>query len=533
MRRERNRGVMQLKRCVDDLKNRFILLMFPAGERAITRMGVWRECFDNEVENTVVADFSIWKMSTQRQVEYIASLMERDKKNFIVFIPGTNIPNCIPKGLVTELKCMKNPPDGIVLQIIDSVERMAKIKRMNTNEFNKYFDIFDIVYHYDLYEASKYGFVYAPLPLKKFDIEIGQREKTKVFFIGRTKGRLELIQKIAQKLEQNGIEYEFLILKSENSNLSDVGNIHFIEYLKYDMVVKHIEEATCLLSLVSENAHMMSASFTESVLYNKKLLTNCKFLSDMPCYDERYMRNFEDVSDIDIEWLCSKEEVDYHYEDQFSAKYFLKMIENDYEKGYLRKCALLNQEVLKNGETVVKFAYHFSKKGWIHDVENFQPVLLDKQLEAVSVKCPYEDCKIVYSIKQRGMEWQSMDSSRGESCGIIGKSLPITAIRLEAECEKNKYEVSYRVYISDIGWTPMRANGEICGFVNDEMRNVIMGIQIFVMNNEMCHNSKNLTGRANIENMFGGGQTVGSRYRNKQYQRISNVASGFERLVAA
>ncbi len=469
-----------------DKESKFILVIFQAGEKSITRMGVWREVFNGEVKNTVIADYSIWKMSLNKQVSYLTSLLDDNKKNFIVFIPGTNIPECIPKELVKELRCMKRTLDGIVLYLMDGVERMAKIKKMPVLEFNQYFDVFDIVYHYDLYEASKYGFVYAPLPLKKFEIKQSSvKQTTKVFFIGRAKGRLELIQDVAKFLDKNKIDYEFLILKEKNNNSEDIGNIHFIDYLKYDLVIRKIEEATCLLSLVSSNANMMSASFTESVLYNKKLLTNCKFLSELPCYDERYMQSFESVEDIDINWLCSSEKVQYNYEGQFSAKYFLDNIEKDYLSGFLKKCAILNQKNLEIGKPVIKFSYHFSKIGWIHDVENLQPVVMKGQLEAIGIKCPYDDCKILYETKQKGLEWKKADSSKEESCGIIGKSIPITAIRLKVECKDNKYEIFYRVYINEIGWTNFASNGVECGFLNDKLENVISGIQIFLVNNTM------------------------------------------------
>lgn len=468
--------------------SKFILLIFPAGEKSMTRMGLWRECYDNEIDNAVIVDYSFWNMSLNEQINYIISLIDEERDNFIICCPGTQIPECIPEEVIKELKKRELPAlKSVVIYLIDSLERMASGHRMTVNEFKNYFSVFDAIYTYDPFEAKKYGMIYAPSPLKKFDVKNKRAQGSKVFFIGRTKGRLTLLMDIAKQLEENEIDYEFLVLRDKTcEDLEDMGNIHFIPYLKYDLVVEKVAEASCLLSLPSKNAHMMSASYMEAVLYNKKVLTNCNFISSLPYYDSRYMRVINEISDLDIEWLKEEVEVDYHHSGTFSVKSFFKRIEEDYEKGYLYRCSELNKAVIQNGRSVVKFAYHFSKIGWVDDIENLRAVIQPYQMEALRIYNPYPNCSIECQVRQKQVGWQSGENKNGVLfCGMTGKSLPLTAVRMKVENGCENYKVFYRAYMKTTGWTKLCENNEVSGSISDDFEDIIMGMQIILVNNSM------------------------------------------------
>lgn len=331
-----------------ELPSNFIILSFPASNKSIVKNAVLREVYDNEVPNAVIDNSKIWEMDVVEQVAYISSLMKENHKNFVVFAPGVYIPQYIPTELVRALRQMNNAPEGIVLILMDGISRLIKFKGMTLEDYKAYFEPFDLVYTYDSYEASQHGYVYRNLPIKKFNLENKKKEKPKVFCIGRAKGRLELMKNVAQKLEANGIDYEFLVLReSDTEEEKDIGGIRFIDYMDYDTVVEHIDSATCMLSLVAEFNNAMPLSYTEAIMYNKKLLTNSKFLKEQDGYNECYMRSFNEVDDIDISWLCNGENVDYNYQNEFSAETFLKHIEEDYDNGFLKRCAQLNTKVQK------------------------------------------------------------------------------------------------------------------------------------------------------------------------------------------
>lgn len=138
------------------------------------------------------------------------------------------------------------------------------------------------------------------------------------------------------------------------------------------------------------------------------------------------------------------------------------------------------------GHAVIKFGYHFSKIGWLNEIENLQPVVKPYQMEAIQINNPYPDCKIECQVKQQQIGWQSSENKNGNMvCGQTGKSLAITAVCLKIGKDCNNYEILYRAYMKTTGWTKICSDGEICGSISEESEDIIMGMQIILINNSM------------------------------------------------
>ena len=226
-------------------------------------------------------------------------------------MPGVKFKKYIPKSTIEKVR-ERLDVKSIICYLADGIERQSINMRITVQDCLKMFDVFDVVYSYDLYECKKYGFVYEALPLKKFNVVNSTLTKPKVFFCGRDKGRLAILSSIAKLCERNNIEYEFLVeADPDTKKESAYGNIKFIEYIVYDSLVEKISQATCLLSLVAENNNMTTASYNEAIMYNKKLLTNCKFLEENKYYNQKYMKSFVDETDIDFDWIRDKSIIEY------------------------------------------------------------------------------------------------------------------------------------------------------------------------------------------------------------------------------
>lgn len=76
----------------------------------------------------------------------------------------------------------------------------------------------------------------------------------------------------------------------------------------------------CILEIVRKNFIGFTQRYYEAVIFNKKLLTNNKEITELAYYDERYMQYFEKIEDIDWEWVRREVEVDYHYQGDFSPE---------------------------------------------------------------------------------------------------------------------------------------------------------------------------------------------------------------------
>ena len=118
------------------------------------------------------------------------------------------------------------------------------------------------------------------------------------------------------------------IQKIKNSSLNTISNS--INYLK---VIAEIKSTNCILEVLQEGQNVQSIRYFEAVVYNKKLLSNNPNLKKLPFYDERYMKYFENVNDIDWQWVQKKEMIDYKYNNEFSPIHMIEMIEKYFENG--------------------------------------------------------------------------------------------------------------------------------------------------------------------------------------------------------
>ena len=454
----------------------WILVTFPGGVKSIMRMGVFREVFDGKVRNAKTVDYSIWKKSLPEQIQFIETYMSMTENNIILFIPGAKFKKYLPQQLISALKS-KYSDVPVLIYLLDGIERQAVNMKISIEQCRNLFNGADAIYSYDLLESKKYGFTYEPAPLNQFMMSEETSAEPKVFFCGRAKGRLSLIFEIAKALDNRKINYEFLILAdAETEGQSDTGGIHYIEYLVYDKVVEHINRATVLLSLVAKNNNMTSISYNEAIMYNKKLLTNCKFLQDNLYYNEKYMKSFEKVEDIDFEWIQSMEKVEYHYEKQYCCQTFLEHLEKDYERGLLKRCVTLNRLSVSSRVTP-RISVHFSKLGWSDFCENGEAIHEKNSIEAVFITNLPEDLDLCVEVsaKKAGVQSFFQDGSMVYA-GSTGKSDSVSEIRIRTDNEN--YLVNYRGYVTSVGWTEY-CRGEWCG-VHDDVGIKLEGIQIFI-----------------------------------------------------
>ncbi|MCI9189591.1 MAG: hypothetical protein HFH84_08175 [Lachnospiraceae bacterium] len=446
------------------------------------RMGVFREVFDGRIRNAKPVDYNIWKKSLPEQVRLIDTYMSMTKNNIILFIPGAKFKKYLPKPLIAALKS-KYADVPVLIYLLDGIQRQAASMKISIEQCRNIFSGADAVYSYDLLESKKYGFIYEPAPLNKFAMSYDKAlAEPKVFFCGRSKGRLSLIYELAKALDKRNIKYEFLILAdAETEGQSDTGGIHYIEYLVYDKVVEHIKQATVLLSLVAKNNNMTSVSYNEAIMYNKKLLTNCLFLQDNLYYNGQYMKSFESVEDIDFEWIQSMDEVEYHYEEQYSCQTFFGHLERDYERGLLKRCMALNR-LSARSEVTPCISVHFSKLGWTDFYENGEAIHEKNSIEAICITNLPDDLGLCVEVstKKAGIQSFFQDGSMVYA-GSTGKSDPVSEIKIRTDNEK--YLINYRCYVTCVGWTEY-CRGGWCG-VHGNVEIKLEGVQIIIKKDDV------------------------------------------------
>lgn len=117
------------------------------------------------------------------------------------------------------------------------------------------------------------------------------------------------------------VDVLYIVLNSEIS-------LDIIEYLHglNNVVILKMKENFGILEVVQKGQKAQTARYYEAVCANKKLLTNNHYIKELPFYDERYMKVFDDFSNIDIEWIKRREKIAYGYNGEFSPVKILDVI---------------------------------------------------------------------------------------------------------------------------------------------------------------------------------------------------------------
>ena len=175
--------------------------------------------------------------------------------------------------------------------------------------------IFDCLYHSVGYSKVNLSLL---KPCKKYD----------VVFIGAAKGRMKKIREAYLKFTKAGLSCFFYVILAPKSEIKNDGIIYankvmpFLDYLSYEV------NAKCLFEIVQTGTSGRTYRLMESIIYNKLLITNCTEIAETPYYIKEFVQLYNDVSDIDPDFVKKQKDVDFHYSGEFSPKCFMQFVEN-------------------------------------------------------------------------------------------------------------------------------------------------------------------------------------------------------------
>lgn len=224
----------------------------------------------------------------------------------------------------------------MVLAIADSVDVPSghmPIARPKVLGFS-----WDLILSYDPNDCRKYGFKPRGIDFysKMTDIQPGSA-KSDLYFIGRNKsGRNQYTLEIYHAMAAHHIVCNFVLRdEKKNKNKNDKASYPGINYeyhdIPYEDVISNVLSANCILEVLQKGQHAQTARYYEAVCYNKKLLTNNPNVKKLGFYDSRYMQYFENIYDIDFNWIKNRVKIDYHYNNEFSPIHLLEKIESYFD----------------------------------------------------------------------------------------------------------------------------------------------------------------------------------------------------------
>lgn len=207
-----------------------------------------------------------------------------------------------------------------ILYLVDPVDKFPTIKF--------WFPFFDLLSGYAIEDIDKYGLTYINAPCVFFsDLKQSDDNLLSDIYI-RVQGRENAIMDIYNRLSSLGVKCDFHIqVKNTNDYISKDGLDYTQIRIPYYEMLKEELQSNVLLEVVVPNVGSgATLRYKEAIMYNKKLLTNNPTYNLLPYSDSKNIMYFENVEDIDSDWIKRKDNVDYGYKYDFSVDVFLKKI---------------------------------------------------------------------------------------------------------------------------------------------------------------------------------------------------------------
>ena len=215
---------------------------------------------------------------------------------------------------------MKHPNVKMVLLLIDTIDT----PEMAQGDIKQWFSLFDNIITFDPKDAKKYNLVYRMLPYMEVNASSEcDSDKSDIYFIGRDKGRRDLLLHLYDRMISAGIKTNFNIIGTIHAEREGLKFLR--DKVPYNRVIADVKRSNCVLEILSHGAGA-TLRYYEAVIYNKKLLTNNPGIVELPFYNEKYMKCFSSVEEIDYEWIKTADTINYDYNGEFGLDSFFQFI---------------------------------------------------------------------------------------------------------------------------------------------------------------------------------------------------------------
>ena len=264
-----------------------------------------------------------WRSENKRLQMLIKRLIKKSHSDDIVII------------MTNEMLCHIETKDLIVLQknnvklvliLIDPLSatyNTAMVAKQALSDVK-----FDLVFSFDPNDSVEYGFEYCNTLYSKIIDKKDNDSEYDVCYIGNIKERIGFILNLMKAADRHGVE---LLLKVSGCNEEVKKKLPketiLEKVIEYSEVIKMSINANCIFDITQKKQTGVTLRYYEAVVYNKKLLTNNCEIKKLPFYDERYIRFYDSLDDVDWDWVTKQENIDYGYKGEFSPINLLKRIE--------------------------------------------------------------------------------------------------------------------------------------------------------------------------------------------------------------
>lgn len=188
--------------------------------------------------------------------------------------------------------------------LIETITDQYTCQQIDVTYIKRYCDLW---ISYDTADAKKYDIAYHPTVYSPTDIT---RESNKpysdLYFLGRDKGRMDLLVDICNTARAKGLVCNFLLLDVPQQRRVICEGIHYLDdTITYRENLQNCANSRCVIELLQHDAASPTFRLWECICLNKKLLTNNALTDRLDVYDSRYISIFQHADDIDWEFVNS------------------------------------------------------------------------------------------------------------------------------------------------------------------------------------------------------------------------------------
>jgi hypothetical protein len=190
--------------------------------------------------------------------------------------------------------------------------------------------LYDMIITYNKADAEKYNIVHHQWIYSAIAKDDRIKKEYDLYFVGLDKGRLKLIEQIAEKCESNHIAYNFNVIGYNDEYNGNCSIQMLSNPIAYEDSINNILKSGCVLELVPNDVHACTLRTAEVIACKTKLLTNNIDIVNDEVFNPAQMSVFSSADDINMGFLKKDADIEnFNDPDMLSPVQFLQFLEDN------------------------------------------------------------------------------------------------------------------------------------------------------------------------------------------------------------
>lgn len=157
---------------------------------------------------------------------------------------------------------------------------------------------FSKLFSFDLHDCTQENMIHIQEPFSFYNFTEKSNAEYDVMFVGAAKDRLVKILNVYKVLRQKGFKTDFHIVGVRDTEQLFADDIVYNKPLNYKEVLQHVIKSRCVLEILQKNASSPTTRYSEALIFNKFLITDCAYFKDRDDIPENVIY-FDQIKDID------------------------------------------------------------------------------------------------------------------------------------------------------------------------------------------------------------------------------------------